>query len=139
MRKLLCALLVLAGSAQANIGRIKSSGGSVVILRGTQQIAVVPGVVLEAGDTLSTKAKGRIGVTFVDNSRIALSSNSELNIEKFDFDDTTHAGTFILNLKKGSMSVVSGQISRNGSKSMLIRTPKSLFALRDAKMLVKIK
>ncbi len=131
--------LAFATTATANIGRIKTADSGVKITRGTQKIDAKPGVTLEAGDVITTPVNGKAGMTFIDNSRVALSRGTVITVEKFEFNDTTHQGNFIVYLAKGSVAVVSGHISRNGAKSMLIRTPKSLYALRDARMVVRVK
>jgi hypothetical protein len=134
---LMCATCIVP--AAANVGRIKSVDDGVVIQRGIRTIEAKSGVVLEQGDIITTPAKAKVGITFIDNSRIALSGGSRLVIETFSFDDTTHDGQFVMQLIKGQIAVVSGLISKGGGKAMMIRTPKSLYALRGAKMVVKTK
>jgi hypothetical protein len=133
------AALLVTSPAFANIGRIKSAEGAVMIDRKGEKILAKPGVVIETGDIITAPAKARFGITFVDNSRVSARAGSQITIEKFDFDDTTLDGKFILLIKKGEVAIMSGQIAKSGGKAMLVRTPKSLFAMRSARVVVSVK
>ncbi len=133
------AALLITSPALANIGRVKSAEGAVVIDRKGEKISAQPGVIIETGDVITAPSNARFGITFVDNSRVSARAGSQITIEKFDFDDTTHDGKFILLIKKGEVAIMSGQIAKSGGKAMLVRTPKSLFAMRSARVVVTVK
>jgi hypothetical protein len=142
MRRWMVAALVavsFAVPAWANIGRVKTVGGTAFILRAEQRIPVVPGTVLLQGDVIVTPAKASIGMTFIDNSRLSAGPNTRIVIEKYEFDDTLQSGSFIARVEKGEVAVFSGSIARSGSKAMMIRTPKSLYAVRGARLVVTVK
>ncbi len=142
MRRWIIAALIaltVAVPAWANIGRVKAADGDVVIMRADQRIPAVPGTVVMEGDVILTPQKGHIGMTFIDNARLSVGPNSRIVIEKFDFNDTLQSGTFIARVEKGEVAIFSGSIARSGSKAMLIRTPKSLYAVRGARLVVTVK
>jgi hypothetical protein len=142
MRRWMVAALIAIGIASpgwANIGRVKTVGGNAVILRADQRIPVVPGTVLLQGDVIVTPAKASIGMTFIDNARLSAGPNTRIVIEKYEFDDTLQSGSFIARVEKGEVAVFSGSIARSGSKAMMIRTPKSLYAVRGARLVVTVK
>ena len=58
------------------IGQIKTLSGDVSIVRNTVQSPAKAGDLLEKADTLMTGAGGRVGITFIDNSRFSLGPNS---------------------------------------------------------------
>lgn len=134
----LYALLAIT-PAYANIGRVKSSSGGALVERGGEKIVLKPGVVIETGDTIVTPVKGRLGMTFVDNTRLAAGPGSRITIRTFDYDDTTQRGRFLADIAKGQVAIISGLIARSGPDAMQIRTPKSLFAVRGARIVVRVK
>ncbi|MEQ1547339.1 MAG: hypothetical protein ABL918_01675 [Chakrabartia sp.] len=125
--------------AWANVGRIKSASGGAYIERVGQRIAIKPGFVLEKGDVIITPVKGRAGMTFVDNCRLAAGPNSRITISNFDYNDTTHSGVFVADIAKGTVAIVGGLIAKSAPNAMRVKTPKALFAVRGARIVVRVK
>jgi hypothetical protein len=128
----------IATPAMADIGRVKIASGQALVERGTQKIAVKPGFVLEKGDTLVTGRDGRIGVTFIDNTRFAAGPNSRINVSEFEFNGTTRVGKFVTNVDRGSLAVVSGQIAKSEKNAMRVRTPTALLGVRGTRFVIKV-
>ncbi|MFZ5720584.1 MAG: FecR family protein [Pseudomonadota bacterium] len=126
-------------AAMAEIGRIKSVAGSASIIRGKAVTPAAPGQQLLVSDVLSTGANGRIGVTFIDNSRFAVGPNSRIALSQFEFDDTTHKGRSLTTVDRGSLGIVSGQIAKENKDAMKVRTPTSLLAARGTTFVVEVK
>jgi hypothetical protein len=135
LRMTICAALAAAPAA-AEIGRVKSASGAASIARGGAALAARPGLTLAKGDVLVTGRDGRIGVTFVDNSRFAVGPNSRVALAEFEFDDTTHKGRF---LTRGALAVDSGAIAKENRDGMRIATPTSLLAARGTRFVVEVK
>jgi hypothetical protein len=131
--------LVSASPAWANIGRIKSASGGAFVERAGKVMGIKPGFVILPGDALVTPAKGKIGVTFVDNCRIAAGPNSRIVIKAFDYNDTTQTGRFVTEIAKGTFAIVGGLIAKSGPSAMQVRTPKALFAVRGARIVVRVR
>jgi hypothetical protein len=145
MRRTLVAGLLMAASLSTptaangpEIGRIKTVMGAASVVRGKTISPATPGELLEVGDVLRTGPNGRIGVTFVDNSRFAVGPNTSLAVSQFEFDDTTHAGKFLTTIDRGSLAVVSGQIAHENKDAMQVRTPTSLLAARGTRFVVQV-
>jgi len=135
----LVAGLALAGAASAaDIGRIKSVTGAVSVVRGASTTSAVVGQALQVSDVLKTGADGRIGITFVDNSRFAVGPNSTIALSQFEFDDTTHAGKSLTTVNRGALAIVSGQIAKENKDAMQVRTPTSLLAARGTRFVVEV-
>ena len=133
------ACLSTANAARAaDVGRIKSVAGAVFIVRGGSTIPAVAGQVLQVSDVLRTGADGRIGVTFVDNSRFAVGPNSTIALSQFEFDDTTHVGKSLTTVNRGSLAIVSGQIAKENKDAMKVRTPTALLAARGTRFVVEV-
>ena len=142
MRKAMLALLSMMAAAQpawAEIGRIKRAVGTVSIERGTAKLQPSPGLQLLAGDMLVTGKDGQISLTFIDNTRFAVGPNSRIAVSQFDFDRTTQAGTFVTQVNRGSLAVVSGQIAHSGRDAMKVRTPTSLLGVRGTRFIVEVR
>lgn len=137
-------LLLLAGAWMSSqvfageAGRIKVSKGDVQIERNGKSQAAPVGAVVEAQDTVKTGADGSVGITFNDNSLLSAGPNSELVIERFVFDSTTHQGQFDTRLKKGTLAVVSGKIVKQTPEAMRIKTPAAIMGVRGTEFVVKV-
>src|SRR5690349_12856706 len=96
MRVVAAALLLAVGASAtaAEIGRIKVSKGAVFIERGGTRMAAPIDTIVEPADVLVTGADGSAGVTFTDNTRIAVGPSSVLAISRYAYDQSTQAGTF---------------------------------------------
>jgi hypothetical protein len=127
-----------AFAADDEAGRVKTSKGEVVIQRDGQRLPAPVGTVVRASDTVMTGADGTVGITFHDNSLLSAGPNSELVIDKFVFDATTHKGEFDTSLKKGTLAVVSGKIVKQSPESMRIRTPAAIMGVRGTEFVVKV-
>ena len=77
------------------------------------------------------------GVTFIDNSRMSLGPNSTLAVSRFNFNATTHEGNFDTNLKKGTLSVVSGKLAKRSPEAMTVSTPSTILGVRGTEFVVE--
>ncbi len=135
----MAACLSTAGVATAEIGRIKAVVGTATVVRGKEQTPATPGYQLLVSDVLVTGKDGRIGVTFVDNSRFAVGPNSRLALSQFEFDDTTHRGRFLTTVDRGSLAIISGQVAKENKDAMRVRTPTAVLAARGTRFVVVAK
>ncbi len=104
----LISAMMLGQAAWADaIGQIKTLAGDVFIIRDTVQSPAQAGDLLEKADTLMTGADGRVGITFIDNSRFSLGPNSRIALEKFTFNPTTQEGEFLTRIERGTLAVIS--------------------------------
>ena len=136
---LLMAACLSTAAGATEIGRVKTVAGSAQVVRGKSVIAAAPGQLLQVNDVLKTGRDGRIGITFVDNSRFAVGPNSTIALSAFEFDDTTHAGRSLTTVNRGTLGVVSGQIAKENKDAMRVRTPTSLLAARGTRFVVEVK
>ena len=120
----------------ADVGLVKTSKGSVTILRNGKQLPAPVGMSIQASDTIVTGKDGSAGITFVDNSRMALGPGSTFAIDRFDFDQKTHEGRFDRTLKRGTLSAVSGKLAKHSPKAMTVRTRSTILAVRGTEFLV---
>jgi hypothetical protein len=136
---LLIAAVVSTQALAAEIGRVKTVAGHASIVRGAATLPATPGQTLNVKDVLTTGPDGRIGVTFIDNSRFAIGPNARVSLSEFEFDDTTHKGKSLTQVDRGSLAIVSGQIAKENRDAMKVKTPTSLLAARGTRFVVDVK
>ncbi len=123
----------------AGVGLVKTSKGNVSILRNGEQLPAPVGTAIQASDTIVTGKDGSAGITFIDNSRMALGPGSTLAINRFEFDQKSHEGRFDSTLKRGTLSAVSGKLAKHSPKAMTVRTRSTILAVRGTEFLVSTK
>ena len=139
MRHVVFILSLLAPAlVAADVGQIKTLAGDVRIERAGRTLAAAAGDGLLVSDVLITGADGQVGVTFVDNTRLALGPDSRMELARFRFDATTHEGEFLSRMQRGTLSIVSGQIAKGSPDAMKVETPSSVLSVRGTRFLVKV-
>lgn len=132
-------MVALTGSpARAEIARIKSSSGAAIVQRGASHLPASIGQQLLPGDMLVTGKDGRISLTFIDNTRFAIGPNSRIAVSKFEYDRTRQQGSFITQVDRGSLAVVSGKIAKSGRDAMKVQTPNSILGVRGTRFIVEV-
>lgn len=126
-----------ASAAWSDIGRVKSASGAASIERNGEEIPAAPGLALLESDALVTGSDGKLGVTFVDNSRFSAGPNSRVELSRFRFNATTHDGQFDTRLQRGTLAIVSGDIAKKTPDAMKIRTPSSILGVRGTEFIVE--
>ena len=143
MRKLLVVSAIAAALAAqpafAEIGRIKSLVGEVTVVRNGAALPGVSGFKLEQGDIVRTGKTGRVGIAFLDNTRMAVGPASRITLEKFAYDRSRQTGDFVTSVNRGSLGVVSGNIAKSKRDAMRVRTPTSMLGVRGTKFVVEVK
>ena len=134
---LLLVFLATTETRAADVAQIKVSTGSVYIERGGQRLAAPVGTGVQATDTIVTGADGKVGITFVDDSRLSAGPNSTLAINRFSFNQNTHAGTMDTTLKRGTLSVVSGKLAKQSPDAVTVRTPSTILGVRGTEFVVR--
>ena len=129
---------LVASPAWAEIARIKSSVGVAAIERWTTRLPAAPGLQLNPGDRLVTGKDGRISLSFIDNTRFSVGPNSRVAVNEFVYDRTSQQGTFLTQVDRGSLAIVSGHIAHSGRDAMKVRTPNSLLGVRGTRFIVEV-
>jgi hypothetical protein len=138
---LLLLLLLIAAPATAagpQIGQVKTVSGQAFILRDGARSAAQLGDALYEKDTIETGADGSIGVTFVDDTVFSAGPNSEVALDEYRFDSSNFKGGMLANMRRGTLSVVSGDIPRSTPGAMKIRTPTAILGVRGTTFAVQV-
>ena len=140
---------LVASPAVAEIGRIKSVIGIATVQRAAARIPASTGQELLPGDWLETGKDSRITLTFVDFTRFAVGPDSRIALTKFDYDPTSQTGSFVAQVERGTIAVVSGKIAKTrcGGQApgaepscggMEIRTPDAKLDIRGTRFIVSV-
>ncbi len=135
------ALALLASGAAAEpaaIGKAKIVNGKVTVLRGTTKTAVKVGDTLNQHDVFETGADGSLGITFTDNTSFSIGPNSHVAIDTYFFDPKNLKGNMLAQLKKGTMMVRSGELTRQQPGSVQIKTPRTVLGVRGTTFVVSV-
>lgn len=137
---LLLANLILCAAVQAApvVGMVKTSNGQVKIHRAGGSIDAKVGTGIEQSDVINTGANSAVGITFIDNSRFSAGANSEIVVDQFSFDRSSHQGVFRTRVNKGTLSVISGKIVAHKPGAMTIKTPSSILGVRGTSFLIRV-
>lgn len=140
--------VLLPGPASGEIGRIKSTVGPASVQRGETHIPASIGQELLPGDWLETGKDGRLSLTFADDTRFAVGPDSRIALTKFEYDPASQNGSFIAEVERGSIAVVSGRITKTRcgdqtagsgpSCGMEVRTPDSTLGIHGTRFIVKV-
>jgi hypothetical protein len=136
---LYAAVLFTLGSMAASateIGRVKNVSGAVHIERGAERIPVRVDGGVQANDTVVTGADASVGISFIDDTRVAAGPNSTLVMNRYSFDHTTHAGVMDATLKRGTLGMVSGRLAKRSAEAVTVRTPTLILGVRGTEFLL---
>jgi hypothetical protein len=136
---LLAVSAVIPARAEApHIAQVKTVRGDAFIVRGGERIAAKPGDLLYQSDVVTTNSNGAIGFTFIDNTVFSTGPDSEVALEQFRFDSSNFSGAMLADMRKGSLTVVTGDITRSSPDAMKIKTPTSILGVRGTTFAVRV-
>ena len=75
--------------------------------------------------------EGRLGITFVDDTKVQMTENSKLIIDEFVYDpNQKDAGKLAIKVASGTARYASGQIAKNDPTKVKIATPTATVSVR---------
>ena len=141
----LCSVLVIglapavaAQTEDPTIGLVKTLSGSATLTRNGVAEPIHTGTLLRARDRIETAADSSVGVTFRDNSRIALGPRSRVDLERFVLKPADKQYGFVLRLTRGTLEYISGIIGKLAPEAISIETPTSTIGVRGTRLLARV-
>jgi len=125
-----------AGAAEA-AGAVKTLKGSAEIEREGKRIPVAIGTEVFARDRITTGANSSIGLTLKDNTQLSAGANALLELNKFAFNTTSHAGELDANVKRGALSVISGKVAKANPDAVRFNTGTVTLGVRGTEFIVE--
>ena len=134
--------LAIAGAPRAAevspIAQIKKVTGEAAVLRSGERRPAIVGDALFEKDVIETGSDGGIGITFVDNTVFSTGPNSRLALDEFQFDSNNFQGSMLADMQRGTLAVVSGDVTRSSPGAMKIKTPTAVLAVRGTTFAVQV-
>jgi hypothetical protein len=119
-----------------NIGNITEQRGVGQVLR-DQPYDTDLGFDIEQMDDVRT-ANGRLGITFIDDSKVRLTEHSKLIIDKVIFDPDPNKSQMSMKFASGTARFISGGIGKINKQNIKISTPTSQIAIRGTDFTVTV-
>ena len=115
----------------AAIGEVTQLEGKGVIDRqdGEDGIIIEKQLDIFSYDTVKT-GNGKVGIEFIDATRVDVTQHSKLIIDEFVYDPNTKTGKLSLKAKLGTVRYASGQIAKNSATDVKITTPTATIGVR---------
>ena len=116
-------IILFSTSAYGAIGNVVKHKGNASVERSGEKSELKKGSDIEFKDNVRT-GKGGVGITFVDDTNVAVSSHSSLVIDEFVYDPNSKTGSkLVMNIALGTVRYASGNIAKLSNQNVDIRTP----------------
>ena len=122
-------ILFYATSLWGSIGNVDKLEGNGVIDRNKTDITLEQELPIEQYDTVKT-GNGKVGILFIDDTRVDVRQHSKLIIDEFVYDPNTKKGKLNLSAKLGTIKYASGQIAKTSRQDIVITTPTATIGVR---------
>jgi hypothetical protein len=134
-------MLLSVSFARADAGKIaqvKNVSGNVKVVRAGANLTTKAGDFLYEKDTIQTGPDGSVGITFTDNTTMSTGPNSEVSLDQYQFDSSNFHGSMLADMRKGTLTMASGDIARSTPGAMKVRTPRATLAVRGTRFVVQV-
>ena len=116
-------IILFSTSAYGAIGNVIQHKGNASVERAGEKSELKKGSDIEFKDNVRT-GKGGVGITFVDDTNVAVSAHSSLVIDEFIYDPNSKTGSkLVMNIALGTVRYASGNIAKLSNQNVDIRTP----------------
>lgn len=119
-------------------GIVKAVNNRAFIVRDGESLEAVPGMKIRIGDIVKTGDNGSIGLIFTDDTIISMGSKSEITIEEYLFEPIEGKLSFVARMIQGTISFISGQITKLSPGSVRLEIPAATIGVRGTHILVKV-
>ena len=114
------------GVVGAAIGEIKNQNNE----------SLVDGSKIFFGDTIISKEKSNAQILFLDQTVLTLGEDTEVTIDEFIYDPKSHEGSFVSNVKSGTVKFITGQISKQNPDNLEVKVPSGVLGARGTEFIV---
>ena len=118
-------------------GMVKTLKGTAMLERGDSRLPVAVGTVIYPKDRIFTGPQSSVGLTLKDNTQLALGANGQMDLNKFSFNTTSHAGQLESTVKRGSLSVISGKVARANPNAVQFNTGTVTLGVRGTEFIIE--
>lgn len=129
--------LACGAIAADRAGTIKTSQGEAHVLRDGARLPAAPGQAVLVSDSIHTGRDGTVGITLMDDTRLTAGPDSTLELQRFVFDTTTHAGALDARVTRGSLAVISGKLAKSSPDDVKFSTSAVTLGVRGTRFIIK--
>ena len=138
------AILVLCVSSKTMVAQQSDASiGSVTELKGNSRIVrdkpydAALSFGIESFDNVET-SNGRIGITFLNETRVRLTEHSQLVIDEFIYDPNPSKSTMALNFASGTARFITGKLNNINKENIAISTPSANVSIRGTDFTITV-
>jgi hypothetical protein len=138
---LITAIFVLCPLASAladDAGVVKTLSGKVSVKRGNDLLEARQGMTVQTSDQIMTGDKSTVGITLNDNTLLTAGGNAILSLDRFKFDPRTEKGELEANVKRGSLSVISGKLAKSSPENVQFKTASVTLGVRGTEFIIEV-
>jgi hypothetical protein len=117
-------------------GMVKRTKGTAHVEREGRKTVAQAGDKLFSKDRIITAADGSVGITLRDDTMLSVGPNSSMSLDKFAFDSTTHQGSLQATVKRGTLGVISGKLSKQSPNAVQFNTPSAILGVRGTEFVI---
>jgi len=123
-------LLLFSTVAYGAIGSITDQQGpDAALYRDKDTLVAKQGADLEMNDAIET-AKTKLALTFEDNTKIAVTEQSQFIIDEFAYNPNAKTGKLAMRVAMGTVRYASGGVAKDNPKNVRLRTPTATISVR---------
>ena len=128
--------LLLPNLGKANTDFIGVIGAAVGEITNQNNEKLSNGSKIFFGDTIISNQNSNAQILFLDQTILTLGEDTELTIDEFIYDPNSHDGSFVSNVKSGTVKFITGQISKKNPENLEVKFPSGTLGARGTEFVV---
>ncbi|MFL2897953.1 MAG: FecR domain-containing protein [Candidatus Pelagibacter sp.] len=133
---ILLVFLLLPNLGKANTDFIGVIGAAVGEITNQNNEKLSNGSKIFFGDTVVSNNNSNAQILFLDQTILTLGEDTELTIDEFIYDPNSHDGSFVTNVKSGTVKFITGQISKKNPENLEVKFPSGTLGARGTEFIV---
>ena len=133
---ILLVFLLLPNFGNANTDFIGVIGAAVGEITNQNNEKLSNGSKIFFGDTVVSNNNSNAQILFLDQTILTLGEDTELTIDEFIYDPNSHEGSFVSNVKSGTVKFITGQISKKNPENLEVKFPSGTLGARGTEFVV---
>jgi hypothetical protein len=120
------------------VGMVKTMTGQAFMDINGQRMVATIGAPVFLGSRLHTYAGSTLGVTFRDETVMAIGPDTQLVIDQYLFTPREGKFSLVASLARGTLNYVSGQIAKLRPEAVNVNTPTGMIGVRGTQFVVRV-
>ena len=133
---ILLVFLLLPNLGKANTDFIGVIGAAIGEITNQNNEKLSNGSKIFFGDTIISNQNSNAQILFLDQTILTLGEDTELTIDEFIYDPNSHDGSFVSNVKSGTVKFITGQISKKNPENLEVKFPSGTLGARGTEFVV---